>query len=157
MGGNAFDKLNLGDNAFPRMPPDTYQTRKRDIHEKLCTLFGLVGTPIERPNKSDYGDIDFVVCEPRLENVTLDLVKATINAQHMVESLTTDRLGTSNFALPSTTDVQGYYQVDVNICIDRDEWNRVMFFHSYGDFGMILGLMSKAYGLSVGTKGLKVC
>ena len=153
MGGKAFDVLNLGDNAFPRMPPDLYQTRKVTIHEKLLTLFRFVGTPIERPNKSDHGDIDFVVCEPKQENVTLDLVKVTIDAEHLVKSHAMNLSGTSNFALPSTI-VGEYYQVDVDICTDKDEWDRVMFFHSYGDFGMILGLMSRAYGLSLGTKGL---
>ena len=32
-----------------------------------------------------------------------------------------------------------------------------MFFHSYGDLGMILRLVSKNAGLSLGSKGLNVC
>lgn len=31
-----------------------------------------------------------------------------------------------------------------------------MFFHGYGDLGMILGLIAKNVGLALGSKGLKV-
>jgi len=32
-----------------------------------------------------------------------------------------------------------------------------MFFHAYGDLGMMLGLMAKNNGLKLGSKGLDVC
>ena len=47
-------------------------------------------------------------------------------------------------------------QVDVHVCEDRNEWDRIMFFHSYGDLGMILGLIAKNNGLKLGSKGLDV-
>lgn len=47
-------------------------------------------------------------------------------------------------------------QVDVNVCRDRAEWERTVFFHGYGDLGMILGLIAKNAGLALGEKGLKV-
>lgn len=47
-------------------------------------------------------------------------------------------------------------QVDVNVCADRAEWERIVFFHGYGDLGMILGLIAKNVGLALGEKGLKV-
>lgn len=50
-----------------------------------------------------------------------------------------------------------YFQVDVHVCTDKDEWDRIMFCHSYGDLGMILGLIARNVGLSLGSKGLKVC
>lgn len=49
------------------------------------------------------------------------------------------------------------YQVDVHVCMDKDEWDRIMFYHSYGDLGMILGVVSRNVGLYLGSKGLKVC
>lgn len=49
-----------------------------------------------------------------------------------------------------------YFQIDVHVCMDKDEWDRIMFYHSYGDLGMILGLIGKNAGLSFGAKGLKV-
>lgn len=50
-----------------------------------------------------------------------------------------------------------YFQVDIHVCMDKDEWDRIMFYNSYGDLGMILGLIGKNAGLSLGSKGLKVC
>ena len=41
--------------------------------------------------------------------------------------------------------------------MDKEEWDKIMFFHSYGDLGMILGLLGKNVGLALGYKGLKVC
>jgi len=74
---------------------------------------------------------------------------------------------TSNFAIPITQewiehggsvdeDVQIYCQVDIHVCADEDEWDRIVFFHAFGDLGMILGLISRNCGFSLGTKGLKV-
>jgi hypothetical protein len=153
MGGHAFN--DLGDNAFPRMPTDVYEDLKANIHAKLASLFELVGTPRERPNKLDHGDIDFIVYNFKGEHFSPETVQASIGAEHLVKSASANGLGTSNYAL-AASEKGKYYQVDVNVCPDKDEWERVMFFHSYGDLGMILGLMARAYGLSLGTKGLKV-
>jgi len=51
---------------------------------------------------------------------------------------------------------QIFYQIDVHVCTDKEEWDRIMFHHSYGDLGMILGLVGKNAGLSFGAKGLKL-
>jgi hypothetical protein len=76
---------------------------------------------------------------------------------------------TSNFAIPITKEwVAGggslaedapqeiYCQVDVHVCADKNEWDRVVFFHGFGDLGMIFGLLARNCGFSLGTKGLKV-
>jgi hypothetical protein len=47
-------------------------------------------------------------------------------------------------------------QVDVHVCSDKAEWERIHFFHGYGDLGMILGLVARNKGLALGSKGLKV-
>lgn len=47
-------------------------------------------------------------------------------------------------------------QVDVHVCRDREEWSRVGFFRSYGDMGMMLGLIARNIGLRLGETGLKV-
>jgi hypothetical protein len=44
----------------------------------------------------------------------------------------------------------------VHVCTDKEEWTRVIFFNSYGDLGMILGLIARNVGLQLGIKGLKV-
>jgi len=43
------------------------------------------------------------------------------------------------------------------VCSDQAEWERVVFFHAYGDLGMILGLIARNNGLTLGTGGLKAC
>ena len=60
-------------------------------------------------------------------------------------------------ALPPKCFILRFVQVDVHVCADQGEWDRIMFFHSYGDLGMILGLIAKNNGLKLGTHGLKVC
>lgn len=47
-------------------------------------------------------------------------------------------------------------KVDVHVCEDKTELDRVVFFNSYGDLGMILGLLAANVGLKLGSKGLKV-
>lgn len=49
-----------------------------------------------------------------------------------------------------------YCQVDVHACADKEEWELIRFMHGYGDVGMILGLIARNYGFSLGTSGLKV-
>jgi hypothetical protein len=102
---------------------------------------------------------------------------------------------TSNFAIPvskgewddlghgaeearhrSTSGGDLYYQVDVHVCADDEEWERIFFDHSYGDLGesfrsrrccpllraeprtlgMILGLVARNNCLALGSKGLRV-
>ncbi|KAG6900338.1 hypothetical protein C0993_012295 [Termitomyces sp. T159_Od127] len=55
-----------------------------------------------------------------------------------------------------TQDGDIYYQVDVNVCSDKAEFERMVFYHSYGDLGMIMGLLARNVGLTLGEKGLKV-
>ena len=62
---------------------------------------------------------------------------------------------TSNYAVASGEPGK-FTQVDVRVCKDKDELDRVMFFHSYGDMGMILGIIARANGLRLGVNGLKV-
>lgn len=149
MGGKAFK--DLGDDAFPRIPPVAYKALKEGLSERLRTLFEFVGTPAEAPEKTSHGDIDFIVADPRM-NSSCEQVKCVLNAQHAVLA---EGYRTSNYALPFDEDGK-FYQVDVHICKDRDEWDRIVFFHSYGDLGMILGMLARTNGLRLGTNGLKV-
>ncbi|KAF6755919.1 hypothetical protein DFP72DRAFT_1118832 [Ephemerocybe angulata] len=49
-----------------------------------------------------------------------------------------------------------FYQVDIHVCKDEAEWARINFFHSYGDMGMMLGLITRNIGLRLGEHGLKL-
>jgi hypothetical protein len=120
-------------------------------------------------------DLDFVVAGPKsignsaddAREPTHDDIKQGLGAT-IVVPLEANR--TSNFAIPITKEWvdQGsnvnedtpqqeiYCQVDVHVCADKDEWDRIVFFHGFGDLGMILGLVARNCGFSLGTKGLKV-
>lgn len=150
MGGKAFSQI-LPNGSFPRMSPHTYQILKARVTSQLLRLFEQVETPVEAPEKADYGDLDVLVCRP-LGDITPEHVKQAIGAMFVVPM---EGNRTSNYALPSERAGE-FYQVDVHVCNDEGEWERIMFFNGYGDLGMILGLLARSCGLSLSTKGLKV-
>lgn len=151
MGGKAFGS-ELGEDAFPRIPSVTYEKLKSDLEGRLKKLYEYVGTPTEAPEKLDHGDVDFIVEGPK-GNISHDETKKALGATYAVVA---EGNRTSNYAVPILGLEGMYYQVDVNVCADKEEWDNIMFFHSYGDLGMILGVLARAHGLSLGTKGLKV-
>jgi len=158
MGGNAFAEL-LPSSPFPRMPRSIYDPLKVLLHARLQPLYQAVGTPTEAPGKVDYGDVDFLVCSP---NASMSH-EAVVDALGATHSIAREGPRTSHFAIPSAQassdedESISFYQVDVHLCEDLDEWERIMFYHSFGDLGMILGTICHTFGLSFGTKGLRVC
>ncbi|KAF9464180.1 hypothetical protein BDZ94DRAFT_1257197 [Collybia nuda] len=183
MGGSAFSSKLL-QSAFPRLPPVVYTDLKMRLFPKLQNLYSFVAVPHEAPEKGDYGDLDFVVAGPKRSGPSTKNTTDSINVPHelleevigacYVNPMEGNR--TSNFAIAVE---QGewaqighekeetqyreqaeagriYYQVDVNVCANQAEWERVVFFHGYGDLGMIMGLCARNAGLALGTKGLKL-
>lgn len=151
MGGNAFAELIPG-ASFPRMSPTVYLALKDNILARLTPLFRHVAVPREAPGKPDYGDLDFIVAEP-VQDISVDELKEHLGAVLAIGD------GTGNFAVPmpdTADEQQTYVQVDVHRCASVDEFERVVFFHAYGDLGMILGLLARSFGLSLGQNGLKV-
>ncbi|OAP55222.1 hypothetical protein AYL99_10922 [Fonsecaea erecta] len=67
MGGSVFKPEGL---STPRMPPTVYNSVLSRAEELLRVHFKLVGHAIEAPAKSSYGDIDILVAEPFVRNVT---------------------------------------------------------------------------------------
>lgn len=154
MGGNAF-KTVLPDAQFPRMRTAVYQALKTRLTLRLRELYEHVTVLHEAPEKQDHGDVDFVVCQP-LTTLQHEDIRAALGA---VECIATDSI--SNFAIRSVdydenAALHDFYQVDVQVCSDYDDWERTVFFSSYGDVGMILGLIARPLGLSLGKNGLKV-
>lgn len=101
MGGNAFKSI-LSESAFPRLTPAVYRVLKARLLSSLQTLYSHVAVPAEAPEKSDYGDLDFVVAYPNtntnsLVNVRPEVVQKAIGASHM---LPMEGNRTSNFAVP---------------------------------------------------------
>ncbi|KAJ7659931.1 hypothetical protein B0H17DRAFT_1095723 [Mycena rosella] len=158
MGGSAFNAI-LPASALPRIPPAVYYAMKARMTPRLQTLYSIVSTPPEAPEKQDHGDLDFLVCEPLKGDVTHDEVKAVLNATYVIP-MPGNR--TSSYAVPVERDErwneteETYYQVDVHVCADKAEWERIHFFHGYGDLGMIMGLISRNKGLQLGSTGLKI-
>ncbi|KAJ7352606.1 hypothetical protein DFH08DRAFT_740684 [Mycena albidolilacea] len=177
MGGSAFSAT-LPASAFPRIPPVVYRAVKDRLTPRLLAIYSIVSTPYEAPEKNDHGDLDFLVCEPLTgEEVPHEKVQALFDAKYVVP-MPGNR--TSSYAVPiddgewaklghaaeeekvrrqaKETDNQGdiFYQVDVHVCADKAEWERIHFFHGYGDLGMIMGLIARNKGLALGSKGLKI-
>lgn len=46
--------------------------------------------------------------------------------------------------------------MDIHVCRDKEELDRLVFFNSYGDLGMIMGLVASNIGLKLSSKGLFV-
>lgn len=179
MGGNAFSE-HLPTALFPRMPPAFYNSLKARIIPRLETLYHLVVVPPEAPGKLDHGDLDISVCQPKnvkegiplSECVTLAEIEEALGSAHSLP-LPGDR--TSNFAVPIPHDevryfsidqeaVHGgkldlgqlYIQIDIHFCEDVESLQSRILFQSYGELGMILGMLAKTVGLTWSPLGLKV-
>lgn len=156
MGGRAFLE-SMPDAIFPRLPPETYFALKERLKLLLETIYQRVSVPREAPEKYDYGDIDFTVVNPIIPHESAP--SATLSAIGAAKVIANP--GTSNYALrlrdlfPEESDNK-YVQVDVHICPDEADLERVLFWHGYGDLGMIVGSMIRSYGLSAGTSGIKI-
>ena len=179
MGGNAFSE-HLPTAVFPRMPPAFYNSLKARLIPRLEALYHLVVVPPEAPGKLDHGDLDIVVCQPKdikegislSECVTFAEIEQALGSVHSLP-LPGDR--TSNFAIPIQQDevqhfsfdqeavkegkadlAQLYIQIDLHFCEDVESWNSRILFQSYGELGMILGMLAKTVGLTWSVAGLKV-
>jgi hypothetical protein len=136
MGGKAFHQQ-LSPDVFPRIPTAVYEKIKGRVLPRLQSLYRRVGVPPEAPEKADHGDLDFLVVGPAA-GVDINDVKGALGA---TLSICCEGNRTSNFAIPvdasewEGVQADAYCQVDVHVCEDDDEWERIFFCHSYGDLG----------------------
>lgn len=179
MGGSAFPKL-----ATPRMEPDLYFATKLRISNILKQHFAHVGTPVEAPGKEDYGDVDFVVCEPLLEpeaptdeqpskkhapKFKTEVIAAMVGAKHSKRNGSFDswsfaipwpvaesQLSESTAPTSSAGGRQRYIQVDVNILSKIEDFNWMQFDHAHGDLNMIITLSVRRKSLRLSEKGFFV-
>ncbi|KAK0504045.1 hypothetical protein EDD18DRAFT_1457129 [Armillaria luteobubalina] len=133
MGGSAFTTI----GPFPRLSRALYTALKARHTASLGTVY-------TQSQKTAYR--------------RTDTVKELLGAVHV---LPMPGPRTSNYAIPIPEDEfntqmhVGWYQVDVHVCRSLEDFARVKFFHSYGDMGMILGLVARHSGLHLGIHGLK--
>ncbi|KAF8517433.1 hypothetical protein BU17DRAFT_49889 [Hysterangium stoloniferum] len=152
MGGKAF--LDTMEGAtFPRMDTQTYQRLKARHLGEIKRVYRLVDSPREVPEKADHGDIDFIVCSPIIEADRSEVLKTATGATHSMKNGSSYNLA---ILLDGEDVSQAYYQVDVNECENEVAWEQMLSFQSYGDLGMILGLLARANGLTLSLHGLKV-
>ncbi|KAF8195582.1 hypothetical protein BJ912DRAFT_957473 [Pholiota molesta] len=140
MGGSAFSAI-LAASAFPRLPPAVYQALKASILPRISQFYAHVTVPLEAPEKVDHGDLDLLVTNPKPEYGSA-VPHETSNYAVPIKSGEWGPLGHAIDEQQNRADADDgeiYYQVDVHVCSDKSEYDRISFFHSYGDMGMILG------------------
>jgi hypothetical protein len=121
MGGHAFKGL-----YCPRISPAVYNEVKAQATAALKTIFAQVVVPTEMPGKEDYGDVDFLVCEPlhasnssSLDDFpwqsTVRLIKEVLDTTHGRQGyLTRDCM---YFAIDAPAGEENYFvQIDVKVC-----------------------------------------
>ncbi|CAG7852168.1 Prohibitin-2 [Serendipita indica DSM 11827] len=147
MGGKAFASSLRSSAAFPRMSP-----------------------AVRRAQDVDYGDLDVVITQDAYRRVSGDedfktKTKELLGARHTVsngDSFISLAIPQSQVGLQSDVKPEGqdeaetYYQVDLNMVEDDQARERLLFFNSYGDTGLIIGLLCKSIGLTFSRKGLKI-
>lgn len=165
MGGKAFAQTHPS-AKFPRMPPAVYNSLKARFLPRISEFYALVAVPHEAPGKPDHGDLDIIVTQPKISQVSHEQVKEALGA---TISIPCEGFRTSNFAVPvqpedfsaigiaESDQDDAYYQIDIHVCEDKDDWDRHVFFASYGDLGMLLGVLARSVGLHWSSHGLKVC
>lgn len=153
MGGSAF---NVDTHGFvtSRMTKDQYTALSNFILPLLRLYFRIVATPPEVPGKVTYGDLDIMVSKPldlRPHDAILQLCSNALGSKCKAFIY---NVPTSNIAV-SINDV--IVQVDVHVVERDDLWEVDYWMHSWGDMGMIVSSVIKAWGLRLSaSRGLWV-
>ncbi|RMD44284.1 hypothetical protein DV735_g770, partial [Chaetothyriales sp. CBS 134920] len=181
MGGNAFtrDDASL---SFPRMSPQMYEQLKDELTARLLRHFEYVQVPIEAPEKTSYGDIDVLVCNP----LNPDVCDAASLSSALCARMWKQPKGsdTVNLAFewpeeegvdvpcqqesppdsdtPSTDSQSGVstkgcmFQVDVHMCDSAKTFQWELFSLTHGDLWVVLGSIIRPFGLVRNHLGLLV-
>ena len=179
MGGKAFAQ---GSDPLwtPRLSPEEYFSTRNWYLELLKVLYRHVGTPVEAPGKTDFGDVDILVAGPTdillsrrpspalpdapltngkifTQPVTLTSHLPALKMLLHPERILHDRASaTTSFAVNHPSIPKAFVQLDVHLCPSYNEWNWVLFQHAHGDIWNLLGTCLRPYGLTATDKGLFV-
>ncbi|KAG6865195.1 hypothetical protein C0991_004566 [Blastosporella zonata] len=160
------------------MPPQVYNALKRRLLPRIQELYRHAKVPREVPEKSSYGDLDILVACPTAPGLSLnvppDVVQNIIGAKFVKHSINK----TTNFAVPiprgeweafnlGKEEYQArraadgkdiFYQVDINLCADEADHERTVFFHGYGDLGVMMSVTGRNVdpAFVIGEKGLRL-
>jgi hypothetical protein len=146
MGGAAFPALDV----IRLNEGDYIQIRDKYINI-LQDLFVDVTCPEPSPEKSQHGDVDIYVCNPK-QKLDSETVKKAISATERTRFCA---FGTTSYAVPVQDREGKHAQVDVHICKDGYlDWD--LWMSGYGDLVQILGVLNRGIGLTMNDKGLNV-
>ncbi|KAM7211438.1 hypothetical protein V8F06_013169 [Rhypophila decipiens] len=175
MGGSAFAAYGL---RTPRMPPNVYKHVKKCCLDKLSELYVITASPIEAPEKEDFGDVDVLVAVERPPAGTrvnenppshgsgqnthnqLLTIGQKLQASH---SIILSPPVSANFAIPWPAGLEGnaeqqhaerFIQVDVRICRTEQQLKWALFKHAHGDIWNMIGSMIRPYGLTADEQAL---
>ncbi|KAH9882429.1 hypothetical protein J1614_000665 [Plenodomus biglobosus] len=163
MGGLAFAKV-VGSNGkpiyTPRMAPELYHEVARSCQIQLEALFERVCIPRDAPNKTDYGDVDFLVDGIRSEAADEEIWTAIKNA--LGAELQLSNGASHSYAIPHPTVSEAYVQVDVELSSGNGtpcsgelfQWT--LFMKSDSDLVQIIGITHRSLGLICNDRGLHV-
>lgn len=137
MGGNALQTVKT-----KRMDIPLYKVISREILDILEKHYVKVKIPFEKPGKVDHGDVD-VLCLINEEKGTFDPIKQ-IGSKECVRNGHVVSFEYKNC------------QIDMIHVTTLNQFDFSTVFYSYGDTGMILGMLCKTLGLLLGDKKLKI-
>lgn len=163
MGGSAFahgpDQLNT-----PRMPPRVYELVRDRCHAQLRAHYFCVASPIESPDKKDFGDVDVLLAWPKFaaadNHAALLIVERAIGAVRVIPSGGPNV--SANFAIPWPEFSDGgcvatkFIQVDVRVCDSLEQMQWMLFKHAHGDIWNLLGHIIRSFGLTVDDDALYI-
>ena len=133
MGGNA-----LGQQQA-RLSRDRYFDVVAVLKNSLAVYFAVVEIPTCLDTKTSFGDVDFLVADPLKP---FDPIKDVGS-----------RVSHKNGNVLSF-EYEGH-QIDL-ITVASHKMQLAQFYYSYGDLGMIIGMMCRVIGLKFGFKGLSL-
>jgi hypothetical protein len=149
MGGSSFPNL-----STPRLPPELYFQLREKYRSILKKYYDKIEVPIEAPEKTSYGDIDFIVSieDPALAEVTMQDMCTTLNAVEI-----TGTGSTKSLAIPcDELGEECYVQVDINkVAMELFHWQ--VFKHAHGDMWTLLGQCVRRPGFIADERGFHVC
>lgn len=133
--------------SLTRLTNQQHSAVIKEISYRIQETFGLHPTPLPfAPNKETHGDVDLVLPLSNLDQqlTTADLEKIGLKNKKQQHSYLFSFSDKNESIL---------VQVDINqLHIDNVE--RVLFMESYGDLGLIIGLLVKGFGCSLKSTGL---
>jgi len=157
MGGRAFKDLDC-----PRMAPDVYIKVKSQVTIALRTIFTHVVVPTEMPEKTDYGDVDFLVAPSSGTIInkfdwkgTVDAIKNVLKTAHGRHGFLTPDCMYFAIAAPGN-DEKYWIQIDVKVCFKPELFTWYTFEYNYASNSRIIGSMIKPLGFTIDLDGLHV-